>query len=52
MNTTPIDPPAAPFVIDLRYGPGIAPPDRGVDGLAFLEAQARQQYRIFTGGRL
>ena len=52
VNATPIDPPAAPFVVDLRYGPGIAPPAHGVDGLAFLHAQATHQYRIFTGNAL
>jgi len=35
--------------VDLRYGPGIRAPERGVDGLAFLTAQARHQYRIFLG---
>jgi len=49
INTTPLDPPAAPFVMDLRYGPGIRPPPAGVGGLAFLEAQARYQYALFTG---
>jgi 3-dehydroquinate dehydratase / shikimate dehydrogenase len=49
VNTTPLDPPDAEFVIDLRYGPGIRPPRRGIDGLAFLEAQARHQYRIWLG---
>lgn len=49
VNTTPLDPPEAPFVVDLRYGPGILPPARGVDGLTFLLAQARHQYRIFHG---
>lgn len=49
VNTTPLDPPGAPFVVDLRYGEGVAPPARGVDGLRFLEAQARHQYRLFTG---
>jgi len=49
INTTPLDPPDAPFVVDLRYGPGVSPPRRGIDGLAFLGAQARHQYRIFHG---
>jgi len=49
VNTTPLDPPRAPFVVDLRYGPGIVPPERGIDGAAFLVAQARHQYRIFAG---
>ncbi len=49
VNTTPLDPPDAPFVVDLRYGPGVSPPRRGIDGLAFLGAQARHQYRIFHG---
>jgi 3-dehydroquinate dehydratase/shikimate dehydrogenase len=49
VNTTPLDPPSAPFVVDLRYGPGILPPARGIDGRAFLLAQARHQYRIFHG---
>jgi len=52
VNTTPIDPPAGPFVVDLRYGSGIAAPPRGVDGLTFLAAQARHQYRIFFGREL
>jgi 3-dehydroquinate dehydratase/shikimate dehydrogenase len=47
VNTTPLDPPRGGFVIDLRYGPGIPAPERGVSGLAFLEAQARHQQRIF-----
>ncbi|MHC4971245.1 MAG: type I 3-dehydroquinate dehydratase [Planctomycetota bacterium] len=49
VNTTPLDPPPAPLVIDLRYGPGIEAPEGAVDGLTFLRAQARHQYRIFTG---
>ncbi len=49
VNTTPLDPPDAGFVIDLRYGPGIRPPRKGVDGLGFLEAQFAHQYRIFLG---
>ncbi len=49
VNTTPLDPPAAPFVVDLRYGPTFLPPTRGVDGATFLVAQARHQYRIFFG---
>jgi 3-dehydroquinate dehydratase/shikimate dehydrogenase len=49
VNTTPLDPPDAPFVVDLRYGPGIPAPRQGVGGLAFLGAQARHQYRIFHG---
>ncbi|MHC4339597.1 MAG: type I 3-dehydroquinate dehydratase [Planctomycetota bacterium] len=52
VNTTPLEPPPGPFVVDLRYGEGIAPPRRGVDGLAFLRAQARHQYKLFTGGNL
>jgi len=52
VNTTPLEPPDAPFVIDLRYGPDIAPPVSGVDGLTFLHAQARHQYRLFTGREL
>ncbi|MHC4547264.1 MAG: type I 3-dehydroquinate dehydratase [Planctomycetota bacterium] len=52
VNTTPLDPPAAPFVVDLRYGPGVAPPARGVDGFTFLKAQARHQYRLFCGREL
>jgi 3-dehydroquinate dehydratase/shikimate dehydrogenase len=52
VNTTPLDPPPAPFVIDLRYGPGPPRPVPGVDGLAFLKAQARHQYRIFFGREL
>jgi len=49
VNTTPLDPPQAPFVLDLRYGPGVQAPAGAVDGLTFLRAQARHQYRIFTG---
>ena len=52
VNTTPLEPPPAPFVIDLRYGPGIEPPPAGVGGLAFLEAQARHQYRLFLDHEL
>jgi shikimate kinase/3-dehydroquinate dehydratase len=52
INTTPQDPPRAPFVVDLRYGPGIPPPPGGVSGLRFLLAQARHQYRHFTGRAL
>jgi 3-dehydroquinate dehydratase type I len=52
VNTTPLDPPDAPFVVDLRYGPGIVAPRSGIDGLAFLHAQARHQYRIFLGREL
>jgi shikimate dehydrogenase len=52
VNTTPLDPPRAAFVIDLRYGPGIRAPERGIDGLAFLEAQAAHQYRILLGHEL
>jgi len=50
VNTTPLDPPAAPFVIDLRYGPGIDPPATGVSGIEFLETQAKHQYELFTAG--
>jgi 3-dehydroquinate dehydratase/shikimate dehydrogenase len=49
INTTPLDPPEAPLVIDLRYGPGIESPPDAVDGVTFLRVQARHQYRIFTG---
>lgn len=49
VNTTPLDPPPAPFLVDLRYGPGVPEPARGVGGLAFLRAQARHQYRVFFG---
>ena len=49
VNTTPLDPPPAPFLIDVRYGPGIGVPENGVGGGAFLLAQARHQYRIFQG---
>lgn len=52
VNTTPLDPPPAPFLLDLRYGPGITPPAAGVGGLDFLLAQARHQYRLFTGHEL
>jgi len=41
VNTTPLDPPAAPFVLDLRYGDGVDA------GLGFLEAQARPQVALF-----
>jgi 3-dehydroquinate dehydratase type I len=46
VNTTPVPAPSARFVLDLRYGPGY---DAGV---RFLEAQARHQYRLFTGHEL
>jgi 3-dehydroquinate dehydratase type I len=49
VNTTPLDPPEAPFVLDLRYGPGIEAPAGAVDGLTFLKAQAQHQVRLFTG---
>jgi len=52
VNATPLDPPPSPFTIDLRYGPGVAEPQQGVGGLAFLRAQARHQYRIFFGREL
>jgi 3-dehydroquinate dehydratase/shikimate dehydrogenase len=48
INTTPLDPPPARFVVDLRYGPRVSP-GAHVHGLAFLVAQARHQYRIFQG---
>jgi len=41
VNTTPLDPPKAPLLIDLRYGPG-----RDA-GLGFLETQARYQAALF-----
>ena len=47
VNTTPLEPPPAPFVLDLRYGPGIEPPAAGVGGLEFLKVQAKHQYRLF-----
>jgi shikimate dehydrogenase len=50
VNTTPLDPPSAPFLIDLSYGHGRRV--QGVDGLAFLRAQAKHQYRIFFGREL
>jgi len=49
VNTTPLDPPPGPLVLDLRYGAGIDPPASGVGGLAFLEAQARHQYDLLFG---
>lgn len=52
VNTTPLDPPPSPLLVDLRYGPGIEPPRGGIGGLAFLEAQARHQYRVFFGREL
>ena len=52
VNTTPIDPPSAPFLIDVRYGPGIGILEGGVGGEAFLLAQARHQYKIFHGREL
>jgi 3-dehydroquinate dehydratase/shikimate dehydrogenase len=53
VNTTPLEPPSgARFVVDLRYGPGVRAPERGVGGRAFLLAQARHQYRIFHGREL
>ncbi len=52
VNTTPIDPPSAPFLIDVRYGPGIGILEGGVGGEAFLLAQARHQYMIFHGREL
>ena len=52
VNTTPLEPPPGPFVVDLRYGAGIDPPARGVGGLAFLEAQARHQYQLVTGDEM
>ncbi len=42
INTTPREPPAARFVLDLRYGPGHDA------GLAFLDAQARRQIELFA----
>ena len=48
VNTTPAQPPPCDFLIDLRYGPGSTPlTGAGVDGRAFLEAQARPQRQIF-----
>ena len=52
VNTTPLDPPPAPFVLDLRYGPGIEPPVHGIGGRDFLVVQAKHQYRIFCGGEM
>jgi shikimate dehydrogenase len=49
INTTPLDPPEAPLVIDLRYGPGVESPPGALDGVRFLKEQARHQYRIFIG---
>jgi 3-dehydroquinate dehydratase type I len=48
INTTPAAPPPHDFLIDLRYGEGVPEPDRGIGGLAFLEAQAEHQYRLFV----
>ncbi len=42
VNTTPLDPPPAPFVLDLRYGP-----DNDA-GLEFLRVQANHQYGHFA----
>jgi shikimate 5-dehydrogenase/3-dehydroquinate dehydratase len=50
VNTTPLPCPEGGFVVDLVYGPERASAD--VDGRAFLRAQARHQYRLFTGGEL
>jgi shikimate 5-dehydrogenase/3-dehydroquinate dehydratase len=50
VNTTPLPSPAGSFVVDLVYGPDERPAH--VDGRTFLRAQARHQYRIFTGGDL
>ncbi|MEM8885762.1 MAG: type I 3-dehydroquinate dehydratase [Planctomycetota bacterium] len=50
VNTTPRTHPEGRFVIDLRYGESRPPAD--IDGRAFLWAQARYQYRLFTGGDL
>ncbi len=49
VNTLPTDPPRAPLLIDLRYGPGVASPSPCIDGVQFLQAQAAHQYRLFTG---
>ncbi|MGQ0613420.1 MAG: type I 3-dehydroquinate dehydratase [Planctomycetaceae bacterium] len=49
VNTTSLEPPPSTFLVDLRYGPGIAPPASGIGGLEFLRAQARHQYRTFFG---
>ncbi len=49
VNTTPLDPPPAPLVIDLRYGGDVRSPEGAVDGLTFLKTQARHQWRIFVG---
>ncbi|MDH3590772.1 MAG: type I 3-dehydroquinate dehydratase, partial [Planctomycetota bacterium] len=46
VNTTPANPPAAPFVLDLRYGP------KRDAGLEFLRAQARHQHRLFFDAEL
>jgi len=50
VNTTPLPLPPAPFTINLIYAA-----DSGtatIDGMTFLRAQARHQYRLFTGGEL
>lgn len=52
VNTTPLDPPEAPFVIDLRYGPSVRAAEGSIQGLEFLRVQARHQYRLFTGREL
>jgi shikimate 5-dehydrogenase/3-dehydroquinate dehydratase len=50
VNTTPLPSPGGSFVVDLVYGDRGRPAD--VDGRTFLLAQARHQYRLFTGGDL
>jgi 3-dehydroquinate dehydratase/shikimate dehydrogenase len=50
VNTTPAPAPATAFLVDLRYGPDAASETAQVDGRAFLRAQARHQYHLFTGG--
>jgi len=50
VNTTPVLPPPAPFLLDLIYAADSGPAQ--IDGMTFLRAQARHQYRLFTGGEL
>ncbi len=52
VNTLPGDPPDAPLLIDLRYGPAIRARPGTIGGLEFLKVQAAHQYRLFTGHEL
>ena len=51
VNTTPARAPDSPCLVDLRYGDALDP-RASIDGRTFLRAQARHQYRLFTGGEL